>query len=107
MRRRRALVPTVQAIVQRVQAAAVVHVDESGLRVSSRLQWLHTAVTATHTWYGVHPKRGMQAITDHGVLPNYAGTLVHAGTRWCTTAGRLTGACNARTRCAARTCCAS
>lgn len=72
-----ALVPTVQAIVQSVQVAAVVHVDESGLRVASRLQWLHTAVTATHTWYGVHPKRGMQAITDHGVLPNYAGTLVH------------------------------
>ena len=48
-----------------------------GLRVASRLQWLHTAVTATHTWYGVHPKRGMQAITDHSVLPDYAGTLVH------------------------------
>ncbi|WP_036774116.1 IS66 family transposase, partial [Polaromonas glacialis] len=52
-------------------------VDESGLRVASCLQWLHTAATATHTWYGVHPKRGMQAIADHGVLPNYAGTLVH------------------------------
>lgn len=72
-----ALAPTVQAIAQSVQAAAVVHVDESGLRVASRLQWLHTAVTATHTWYGVHPKRGMQAIADHGVLPSYAGTLVH------------------------------
>ena len=72
-----ALAPTVQAIVQSVQGAAVVHVDESGLRVASSLQWLHTAATATHTWYGVHPKRGMQAITDHGVLPNYAGTLVH------------------------------
>ena len=72
-----ALVPTVQAIVQSVQVAAMVHVDESGLRVASRLQWLHTAVTATHTWYGVHPKRGMQAITNHGVLPNYVGTLVH------------------------------
>ena len=72
-----ALAPTVQAIVQSVQGAAVVHVDESGLRVASRLQWLHTAVTATHTWYGVHPKRGMQAIADHGVLPNYAGVLVH------------------------------
>ena len=72
-----ALAPTVQAIVQSVQGAAVVHVDESGLRVASRMQWLHTAVTPTHTWYGVHPKRGMQAIADHGVLPNYAGTLVH------------------------------
>lgn len=72
-----ALAPTVQAIAQSVQAAGVVHVDESGLRVASRLQWLHTAVTPTHTWYGVHPKRGMQAMDDHGILPHYAGTLVH------------------------------
>ena len=71
------LAPTVQAIAQSVQGAPMVHVDESGLRVAFRLQWLHTAVTATHTWYGVHPKRGMQAMNDHGILPHYAGTLVH------------------------------
>ena len=71
------LAPTVQAIAQSVQHSGVVHADESGLRVASRLQWLHAAVTATHTWYGVHPKRGMQAIEDHGILLNYTGTLVH------------------------------
>ena len=26
---------------------------------------------------GTNTKRGMQAIEDHGILPNYAGTLVH------------------------------
>jgi transposase len=71
------LTPMVQAIAQKIQAASVVHVDESGLRVDSHLQWLHTAVTPTHTWYGVHPKRGMQAIQDHGILLNYVGILVH------------------------------
>lgn len=71
------LTPMMQAIIEKIQSASVVHVDESGLRVEARLQWLHAAVTATHTWYGVHPKRGMQAIEDHGILPNYAGTLVH------------------------------
>lgn len=71
------LTPMVQAIGQKIQDTSVVHVDESGLRVDSCLQWLHTAVTPTHTWYGVHPKRGMQAIKDHGILSNYTGTLVH------------------------------
>ena len=71
------LTPMVQASAQKIQAAPVVHVDESGLRVDSCLQWLHTAVTPTHTWYGVHPKRGMQAIQDHAILLNYTGTLVH------------------------------
>jgi transposase len=71
------LTPMVQAIAQKIQDAAVVNVDESGLRVDLRLQWLHTAVTPTHTWYGVHPKRGLQAIQDHGILLNYVGILVH------------------------------
>ena len=71
------LAPTVQAIAQKIQCASVAHADESGLRVDSRLQWLHVAVTPNHTWYGVHPKRGKQAIQDHGILPNYMGTLVH------------------------------
>ena len=53
--------------------------DLYGLDISpaTLVQWVHTAATATHTWYDVHPKRGKQAIADHGVLPNYAGTLVH------------------------------
>lgn len=71
------LAPTVQAIAEKIQTAPVAHADESGLRVDACLQWLHIAATPTHTWYGVHPKRGMQAIEDHGILPNYLGTLVH------------------------------
>ena len=71
------LAPTVQTIAEKIQSAAVAHADESGLRVDARLQWLHVAATPSHTWYGVHPKRGMQAIEDHGILPNYLGTLVH------------------------------
>ena len=69
--------PIVQAIAQKIQAVPAMNVDESGLRVQSCLQWLHAAVNPTHTWYGVHPKRGMHAIQEHGILPNYVGILVH------------------------------
>ena len=53
------------------------HADESGLRVASRLHWLHTVASETLTWYGVHAKRGMLAIAEHGLLPKRMATLVH------------------------------
>ncbi|WP_265664919.1 IS66 family transposase [Verminephrobacter aporrectodeae] len=74
------LSPSVQAIAQQVSQSPVVHVDESGLRVQAKLQWLHTSVTPTHTWYGVHAKRGIEAVNAFGVLKDYAGVLMHD--RW-------------------------
>ena len=68
---------SVEAVKESVQAAPVVGADESGLRVDSKLQWLHTAVTPLLTWYGVHAKRGMEAIEAHGILPKHIGVLVH------------------------------
>ena len=44
----------VGAIVEELQTEPVVHPDESGLRLESKLQLLHAAVTDRHTWYGVH-----------------------------------------------------
>ncbi|WP_229506101.1 IS66 family transposase, partial [Massilia genomosp. 1] len=61
---------TADTIAGQLHAAALVHADESGLRVAKTLHWLHIAATATHTWYGVHAKRGMEAIAAHGILPN-------------------------------------
>jgi transposase len=69
--------PSVEAVKQSVQASAVVGADESGLRVDSKLQWLHTAVTDKLTWYGVHAKRGMEAFQELDVLPHCTGILVH------------------------------
>ena len=73
---RTALHSTADLIAQYLRDAALVNADESGLRVAGKLHWLHIAANDTLTWYGLHAKRGMEAITAHGILPNRLGVLV-------------------------------
>ena len=73
---RTALQSTADLIAQYLRDAALVNADESGLRVAGKLHWLHIAANDTLTWYGLHAKRGMEAITAHGILPNRLGVLV-------------------------------
>lgn len=72
-----ALAPVESAIIRGVIQAAVVHVDESGLRVAGCLHWLHVASTPELTHYGVHANRGAEAMDALGVLPHCRQWLVH------------------------------
>lgn len=74
-----ALQPTVAAIGKAVQSAAVVHADESGIRVKGKLHWLHCAVTTRLSWLACHAKRGSDAFEALGILAGVRGTLVHDG----------------------------
>ncbi len=68
---------TADTVAAQLHVASIIHADESGLRVAAKLHWLHIAATSTHTWYGVHAKRGMEAFVAHAILPNRIGVLVH------------------------------
>jgi len=57
--------------------APVVHADESGLRVAGKLHWLHVASTGELTFYGVHAKRGTQAMDELDILPRCRNWVVH------------------------------
>jgi transposase len=57
--------------------APVLHADETGLRVLKKLYWLHILSTQTLTWYGVHEKRGREAVDHFGILPKFKNRLVH------------------------------
>ncbi len=69
--------PQVESIKTIVINSPVANADESGIRVEKKLLWVHTVTTETATWYGIHPKRGIEAIKELDVLPNYTGILVH------------------------------
>ena len=69
--------PSLDTIKRQIIAADVAHFDESGLRVEGKLNWLHVASTNRLTYYGVHPKRGQEAMKAIGILPQFEGRAVH------------------------------
>lgn len=73
------LQPTVQEIGQACVTSAVLHADETGLRVAKTLHWLHVLATDTLTWIGSHPRRGTEAFESLALLKQFRGVLVHDG----------------------------
>jgi transposase len=62
-----------------IQVAPVVHFDETGLGVKSKLMWLHVACNGWLTAYFIDPRRGQLAMDTIDILPNFEGVSVHDG----------------------------
>lgn len=58
-------------------SSPVVHFDETGMRVLSRLWWMHVASTPDLTLYEILTKRGRQGMDEMGILPTFNGIAVH------------------------------
>jgi transposase len=71
------LSPFSEAIKKQLLLEPVVNCDETGVRVKNKLHWLHILSTKTLTWYGVHQKRGQEALDFFAILPECKGILVH------------------------------
>jgi len=73
------LAPIEQEVRESLTNAKVLHCDETGVRVNSRLWWLHVACTHELTYYFLHNKRGQAAMDEMGILPEFAGKAIHDG----------------------------
>jgi transposase len=71
------LAPFEQRVVQLLPQARLNGCDESGLRVAKRLHWLHVVSNPALTFYGVHAKRGAEAMEQFGILPRCKNWLIH------------------------------
>ena len=58
-------------------AATVLHFDETGIRCNKKLHWVHVASSESATFFGIHAKRGQEAIDDFDILSQFGGTAVH------------------------------
>lgn len=89
------LAPIEAQIKSAVEQAAVGHFDETGLRVNSKLWWLHVACTDGLTYYFIHSKRGTAAMDAMDILPNFTGTSIHDGWKSYASYDCAHGLCNA------------
>ena len=71
------IAPSIAEIKSNIIDSAVAHFDESGMRVNSKLHWLHVSSTETHTYYETHEKRGGEAMDSIDILPQFKGTATH------------------------------
>jgi transposase len=72
-RRAQALAPVVERIEALIRVSRVRCLDETGLRIGGKTQWLHTAATPTLTFYRACDKRGEMPEGLEG------GVVVHDG----------------------------
>jgi transposase len=62
---------------RRLAAAALLHVDETGINVNKKKTWLHTACNEKWTYFYPHEKRGKEATDEMGILPSFDGIMCH------------------------------
>lgn len=78
-----------------LQQAPVLHVDETGINIDKKLNWLHVAGTKELTYYQYHENRGKKAGDEIGILPHFNGWLIHDGLKSYLQYACKHGLCNA------------
>ena len=62
---------------QQLLQEAVMHVDETSLRVDKKNLWIHVYSAGDITLKKLHRKRGTKAMEENNIIPQYRGTIIH------------------------------
>ena len=60
-----------------LMAAKILHLDETGMRCAKKLHWIHVSSTSTATFYGMHERRGQEAMDTFGIFSQFQGRAIH------------------------------
>jgi transposase len=63
--------------IDELLARPAIHLDETSLRVDKKNHWIHVCSGGDITLKFVHEKRGQEAMQAIGVIPRYAGVIIH------------------------------
>jgi hypothetical protein len=69
-----------EQIAERLSHSPLQHADETGIRLGSKLHWVHVNSTRFLTHLAWHQKRGRPALEAIGIWPRFAGRAMHD--RW-------------------------
>jgi len=66
-----------QELKEELKRAPLVHLDESGMRIAGKRNWLHVASTPEVTFYGCDQSRGSEAMDKLGIVPDLRNWVMH------------------------------
>jgi len=64
-------------VKNKLAASDLAHADETGINIGGQRHWLHCVSNENWTFYHPNEKRGIDAMVDMGILPEFNGILCH------------------------------
>jgi transposase len=66
-----------QWVRRQLASSPLLHVDETGINIGGKGNWLHNTSNAQYSFFYPHGKRGGEALDEIGILSTFQGILCH------------------------------
>ena len=66
-----------QWVRRQLASSPLLHVDETGINIGGKGNWLHNTSNAEFSFFSPHCKRGSEALDEIGILSAFQGILCH------------------------------
>lgn len=84
-----------QWVRRQLAASPLLHVDETGINIGGKGNWLHNTSNAEYSFFYPHVQRGCEALDEIGILSGFQGILCHDHWKSYYQYGALHSLCNA------------